>query len=717
MKKRFYKKAFCWLLTFSLLFCLIPINGVAEGETTADYEEETELDFVPTPIAPEGGVQGGQITESEIITPEPDASVTANIVQQTMIPIQNGVYTLVNILTTGKCVDTRGGGTTAGTAVQQWTTSDSVIRNQLFKVTYLGSDMSDNYPHHYYSIRPMTNSEMGLSAPLTGTNRPVTLQPMSYTDTYASIPPEQRWEIIPDDYYWIKNGSTTNGGYLAGITQGSNGDQLITIDEAGNSDTSWDFVPYTGEEINGVKYQITTDSMRIGDSFTFQACVYSSVIGRNGPAVYSVRDNVMGTNTDRATINASTGELTVKGTGTVVVRASYATGCTWWLHSVSVWIDEGTYFIKNRGTGDYLEHALPAIVQVDEYDSSTLQRWQIIADSNGSGYYFLKNCATLYYLKTPDSTSTATDIGITTLTTENREHLLWRFVFSSDGAVRIQAKQREGSAIVLATGLAYSITANHKVMQYTTGYPLTGWDEWYIQTGNVYLNFSHDQGFITANRMGAETNSQTILRISESILEDYYPVVAHAFAQECGIYFMNKQNAVTQYTSDADNCTSIGINTRCTCISDTDCILQYNHNPNQNNNYNGFTHNAHCKSMTRIRNNMIVNIPENTIKVTYTGHVSCYYSVSNGHNYNTIGLSDYDYPIVAMRLNQTDTDRNILVLAHELSHTYGVVHHAPVAGDPCIMDYNRYQNNFANDPSTFWCENCIATISANKNLY
>ena len=228
MKKRLYKKAFCWLLIFSMLLCLIPMPAVAEEETTADYEEETEVDVIPAPEVSGNGTQIGQITETEIITPEPDVSVTANIVQQTMIPIQNGVYSLINILTTGKCVDTRGGGTIAGTAIQQWTHSTSIVRNQLFKVTYLGSDMSDSEPHHYYSIRPMTNSEMGLSAPLTGENRPVTLQPMSYTDTYDSIPPEQRWEIISDDYYWIKNGSTTNGGYLCGIASTGNGDQLVT---------------------------------------------------------------------------------------------------------------------------------------------------------------------------------------------------------------------------------------------------------------------------------------------------------------------------------------------------------------------------------------------------------------------------------------------------------------------------------------------------------
>ena len=491
MKNRVYKRAFCWLLTLSLLLCLMPIASMAEEETTVYDEEETVI--IPTPEVPSDGVQSGQITETEIITPELDTSVTANITQFPTPTIQSGVYSLVNILGSGKCVDTRGGGTTAGTAIQQWTLSTSIVRNQLFKVTYLGSDMSDSEPHHYYSIRPMTNSEMGLSAPLTGENRSVTLQPMSYTDTYDSIPPEQRWEIISDDYYWIKNGSTTNGGYLCGIASTQNGDQLVTVPDTGTNYESWDFVRYTGEEINGVKYQITTDSMRIGDSFTFKACVYSSVIGRNGPAVYSVRNYVTGTTTDKATINANTGYLTTQSTGTVTIWATYPTGenKVWWIHDVAIWIDEGTYFFKNRATDKYMQQDNNggAFMEQHNFDGSDIQKWRIIADTDTNaeeGYYILRNVDTFDCMISPDSDSYNVNIDMEMLSNVNWENALWRFVLTADGSYKIQAKVRDGSDYYVALGAGLASAEGINIEQRQEGSIDLYRDEWFLEELDQY---------------------------------------------------------------------------------------------------------------------------------------------------------------------------------------------------------------------------------------
>ncbi len=251
------------------------------------------------------------------------------------------------------------------------------------------------------------------------------------------------------------------------------------------------------------------------------------------------------------------------------------------------------------------------------------------------------------------------------------------------------------------------------------------WIWYYIITVDipysVYVDFFYDNGFITRNKIGTEDDVTTKARISSNILNVYFPKVAAAFEEIHGIHLISNQTVAVNYTSAADNCPSTGINNPCTCISDDECLLEYWHSPYTNNTTNGFEYDTHCKSMIRHRNDLIVGIPSNTIRIGYTGHYSCMCD-SNGHNYATAGLSDYDYPIISMRdgQNSDNLQRCVLVLAHELSHTYGIIgHHAASDDITCIMenDPQRYAPVDINDPSTYWCQNCINTIAANKNKY
>ena len=118
--------------------------------------------------------------------------------------ILNGVYKIKNV-DNGLYLDVRGGGTTSGTAVQQWTYSTSYEKHQLFKITYLGTYGTSKL--NYYSIRPLTNSSLGMSAPYSGSGGNVTISEMATTDTWA-IPYKQCWAIAEDgSYYTIRNGS------------------------------------------------------------------------------------------------------------------------------------------------------------------------------------------------------------------------------------------------------------------------------------------------------------------------------------------------------------------------------------------------------------------------------------------------------------------------------------------------------------------------------
>ena len=107
----------------------------------------------------------------------------------------------------------------------------------------------------------------------------------------------------------------------------------------------------------------------------------------------------------------------------------------------------------------------------------------------------------------------------------------------------------------------------------------------------------------------------------------------------------------------------------------------------------------------------------NHILITYTGHRSCFYDTEDGHEYNTLtGLSDYDNPIICMHVRQSDRKSSILVLAHEITHSFGIQHHS-AHSRPCIMDNNRYSDNDPDVPSTYWCQECINAIRSRVNNY
>ena len=139
----------------------------------------------------------------------------------------------------------------------------------------------------------------------------------------------------------------------------------------------------------------------------------------------------------------------------------------------------------------------------------------------------------------------------------------------------------------------------------------------------------------------------------------------------------------------------------------------------------GFQYDSHCKSITRLRNNLIIGIPESTIRFGFTGHDPCYASSRTEHSINgPQALSDYNYPIICSTVGQQeDNTYGILVMLHELSHLYGViVHHDPDLNHRCVVERSdnnptRYQYNDPEDPNTIWCPRCIDTIRTNGNNY
>lgn len=242
--------------------------------------------------------------------------------------LSSGVYRIKNA-STGLYLDTRGGGTVDGTVIQQWTLG-STTRNQMFKVTYLGV----NYDKDYYDIRPMTNSGMGLYYDYESGGA-VTIQSMSTLDIGALIPYQQSWEIYPtDNGYAIHNLTDEAECYLSAPSSTANGVQ-IAVSSSLTSGAEWILEPYTGDTINGIGMHTFSGSVDKDESFDYDAYMYSSVVGVNGPVAYGVTKNDYSV-TDKATINSTTGELTAIEGGAIKLSVTYPNAPYNWHYGIKI---------------------------------------------------------------------------------------------------------------------------------------------------------------------------------------------------------------------------------------------------------------------------------------------------------------------------------------------------------------------------------------------
>ena len=204
MKKRTFKKIIGLMLSMVLL--IVPCSNTAialdEQISTGDTVSQTTE------------YSSGNWIEADAIIPNPDyvtsestltqRTETAENLSTTSGVLADGVYRIKNVAN-GKYMDTNGGGTTAGTAIVQWDKSEYINgdadvpnRNQLFKVTYLGTSNSKDY----YSIRPMTNNGMGVSAPKTSTTDKVDIQKMATSESINNIYNYQKWIIALDGNHY-----------------------------------------------------------------------------------------------------------------------------------------------------------------------------------------------------------------------------------------------------------------------------------------------------------------------------------------------------------------------------------------------------------------------------------------------------------------------------------------------------------------------------------
>ena len=237
--------------------------------------------------------------------------------------VSDGVYKIKNVAN-GLYLDTTDGGYTDGTLMQQWSgTSTDNNLNQLFKITHLGVNLQTG--KQVYSIRPMTNSGLGLYAKYrigeeSTQARVKTITTLENKDLISTF---QRWNIeFVGNKYVFSNDAVDTTTYLATLLNNSANGSAVSMRETTETNREWILEEYTGNPINEVIITSYPSSMEIYDVATIEAHMYSSIIGVNGPLKFRVVDADHSA-TDKATITLESGRLIAMLPGTIKLHISY----------------------------------------------------------------------------------------------------------------------------------------------------------------------------------------------------------------------------------------------------------------------------------------------------------------------------------------------------------------------------------------------------------
>lgn len=409
------KKIISMLLTVLLLVSFFSVSAFAAesgGESTSilGYDENVAGNGIS---ADDVTANNENVVLNESISINSTSENNFSTQAITDAPIPDGVYKIKNLYN-GLYVSVYSPGYNSGTSVVQCIDVSTISGmedlevNQLFKVKYLGTYGASELD--YYSIRPMTNSGLGLYASYSTVGN-VSVRTMQTTDSW-SIPYTQCWAITANgSYFTIRNGSDSYNSYLSTPASSINDAPIITSTSITNR-SKWSFEAYTGEDIDTIRMSNFSSSLKCGESFDYDAYMRSSQVGVNGPVTYRVGNTDYST-TDKATINSATGELTALKSGTIKVGVTYSSApWVWWwtveiepcfvnglidkgyvAHSDIESTDDGFYMLT-KSLADVLNSA--NITTLKENSSGTVSRnvrdyyddWYIYAVESSGGYSY-----------------------------------------------------------------------------------------------------------------------------------------------------------------------------------------------------------------------------------------------------------------------------------------------------------------------------------------
>lgn len=382
------------LIALFMVVLSIPVTALTNVEEiqTVNKEPLQEYDIIPN---------DSYVAESESVEQQLTSSSTIN-----------GVYAIRKANTN---VYVQNNTLSSLSWVYQETNStppiSSTDREFLFKIAYR-SETND------YVIRSMLNNEIIIypsvlnNAPVSGKVK-VSGQPA--TDSNLSIKYTWKMTTTTDGYkyIWYNDGSTTY--YIKSTSDTGGGPILKFTTNPNDTGTKWQFYQYTGAAINSTTSISYTNELMRGETFDFDVCMYSSTVGINGPIVYSVSEPDY-SETDKATINSSSGLLTALKGGIIRVQWTYS-GAPWiWSRLVTInFEDDIVHFFKNASSSLLFQPAnadVGSYIVANTYSySRTSMMWKFEYEN---GFYKIKNDVTGYYLRAPASNSEGAKISQST---------------------------------------------------------------------------------------------------------------------------------------------------------------------------------------------------------------------------------------------------------------------------------------------------------------
>lgn len=232
--------------------------------------------------------------------------------------VNDGVYKLKNV-NNGLYLDTTNGGYTDGTLMQQWSgSSDDNNLSQMFKITNIGINLETG--KQVYSIRPMTNSGLGLYAKyrIGEESTQAKVKNITTEENKELMSNFQRWNIeLTENGYIFSNDAADTTTYLATLLNNSTNGMAVCMRETTESNREWILEEYTGDAISVVEIISYSSVINTYDNVCVNARVYSTDIGKNGPVTFSIIND-----SGRAQID-STGNLLAFRAGTFKVVAQY----------------------------------------------------------------------------------------------------------------------------------------------------------------------------------------------------------------------------------------------------------------------------------------------------------------------------------------------------------------------------------------------------------
>ena len=452
--KRMFKSTISLLLIAA--FLLTPLVGTTASAVVEDISE-SEITANDTATKAESTNSGYSYVNQE----------ESSYLNLTSAPLSDGIYRFKS-LDNQKYMNVYNYGVSAGTPIVQWdysqyiAGSETINRAQVFKVTYLTTSGGE----FLYSIRTMMNNAMVLGVDAESFSNTVCLKDISFTDSYNDLGEDSVWRVSTDGtYYTFKTNAFED---VEGFDYGemfllpgfynSNG-ETITVDVVETENeyfAKWVLEPVG--ELNGVDIINYKDVFLPKSSdgkqtkYDFDAVMYSSLIGRNGPVTFSVTD-IDGTPTDKAAINSSTGEMTVLDVGAVRIGATFAGAPQEYFWNIDIKpLENGTYMISNKKTSKYLQSDNSGTDDIKQYDfdRGTDQKWNLVYHSS-PGYYLIKNRSNDMCLTAPSSTTSGGNIIEQAYSPNIETRQLWTFIKLDDGHYKIQSKSCAGTSLVMVS--------------------------------------------------------------------------------------------------------------------------------------------------------------------------------------------------------------------------------------------------------------------------